>query len=65
MSHLPLSPMNRFNKTESTVFKLWMLYFQRIFLTDYSEVTEERFAKIRICFSRFLHVRLLSNIPLV
>ena len=30
MSHLPLSLMNRLNKTESAVFKLWMLYFQRI-----------------------------------
>ena len=29
---LPLPPMNRLNKTESAVFKLWMLYFQRIFL---------------------------------
>ena len=35
MSHLPLSLMNRLNKTESAVFKLWMLYFQRIFFTDY------------------------------
>ena len=31
MSHLPLSLMNRLNKTESAVFKLWMLYFQRLF----------------------------------
>ena len=30
MSHLPLYLMNRLNKTESAVFKLWMLYFQRI-----------------------------------
>ena len=30
MSHLPLSLMNRLNKTESAVFKLCMLYFQRI-----------------------------------
>ena len=30
MSHLPLSLMNRLNKTESAVFKLWMLYFERI-----------------------------------
>ena len=30
MSHLPLSRMNGLNKTESAVFKLWMLYFQRI-----------------------------------
>ena len=36
MSHLPLSLMNRFNKTESAVFKLWMLYFQRILFTEYS-----------------------------
>ena len=32
MSHLPLSLMNKLNKTKSTVFKLWMLYFQRIVL---------------------------------
>ena len=30
ISHLPLSPMKRLNKTESAVFKLWMLYFQMI-----------------------------------
>ena len=35
MSRLPLSLMNRLNKTKSAVFKLWMLYFQRIFFTDY------------------------------
>ena len=39
MSHLPLSLMNRLSKTESAVFKLWMLYFQRIFFTDYLETT--------------------------
>ena len=27
------------HKTESAVFKLWMLYFQRIFFTDYLETT--------------------------
>ena len=27
---MPLSLMNRLNKTASAVFKLWMLYFQRI-----------------------------------
>ena len=32
ISHLPLSLINRPNKTESAVFKLWMLYFQRIIL---------------------------------
>ena len=31
MSHLPLSIMDRLNKTESAVFKLWLLYFQKIF----------------------------------
>ena len=30
MSQLPLSLMNRLNKTESAVFILWMLYFHRI-----------------------------------
>ena len=30
MSHLPLSILNRLNKTESAVFIFWMLYFQRI-----------------------------------
>ena len=30
MSHLPLSSMNRLNKTESAIFQLWMLYFQKI-----------------------------------
>ena len=29
--------MNRLNKTEFAVFKLWMLYFQRILSTDYFE----------------------------
>ena len=32
MSHLPLSLMNRLSKTESAVFKFWMLYSQRIFV---------------------------------
>ena len=31
---LSLSLMNRFNKTESAVFIFWMLYFQRIPLSD-------------------------------
>ena len=37
MSHLPLSFvfMNRLNQTESAVFKLWMLYFQRISFSDW------------------------------
>ena len=39
MSHLPLSLMNRFNKTESAVFIFWMLYFQRIPLSDDLEIT--------------------------
>ena len=30
MSHVPLSLMNRLNKTEPAVSKLWMLRFQRI-----------------------------------
>ena len=30
MSHMPLSLINRLNKTESAIFKLWMLCFQRI-----------------------------------
>ena len=30
MSHLPLPLMDRLNKAESAVFKLWMLCFQRI-----------------------------------
>ena len=30
MLHLPLSLINRLKQTESAVFKLWMLYFQRI-----------------------------------
>ena len=34
MSHLQLSLMNRLNKTESTVFKLWMLYFPTCAVTD-------------------------------
>ena len=31
--------MNRLSKTESAVFKLWMLYFQRISFSDYLEIT--------------------------
>ena len=31
MTHLPLSFMNRLNKIESAIFRVWMLYFQRIF----------------------------------
>ena len=51
MSHLPLSLMNRFNKTESAVFKLWMLYFQRILLTEYSLVICFMFNENRlVCF---------------
>ena len=38
MSHLPLCLMNGLNKTESAVFSLWMLYFQRIFSPDYLEI---------------------------
>ena len=34
MLHLPLSLMNRLSKTESAVFKLWLLDFKRIFFTD-------------------------------
>ena len=34
-----LSFMNRLNKTESDVFKLWMLYFQKISFADYLEIT--------------------------
>ena len=39
MSHLPLSLMNILSKSESAVFKLWMLYFQRIFSTEYLDTT--------------------------
>ena len=35
MSYLPVSLMNRLNQTDSAVFKLWMLYFQRIHCADY------------------------------
>ena len=42
MSHLPLSLMNRLmnrlNKTESAGFIFWMLYFQRIPLSDNIEI---------------------------
>ena len=38
MSYLPLSLMTE-NKTESAVFKLYMLYFQRIPFTDNLETT--------------------------
>ena len=34
----PLSLMNRLNKTESAIFKFWMLCFQRI-PSDYLELT--------------------------
>ena len=40
MAHLPLSLMNRLTKTESAVFKLWMLYFQRISFQIIESVTE-------------------------
>ena len=41
--------MNRLNKTESAVFNLWMLYFQRIFLTDYSEIDiQNKIARVSI-----------------
>ena len=30
MSHLSISLMYRINKTESAIFKIWMLYFQRV-----------------------------------
>ena len=39
MSHLPLSLMNRLNKTEFPVFIFWMLYFQRIPFSDNLEIT--------------------------
>ena len=39
MLHLSLSLMNRLHKTESAVFELWMLYFQRISSADLSEIT--------------------------
>ena len=51
MSRLPLSLMNRFNKTESAVFKLWMLYFQRILFTEYSVFICFMFNESRlVCF---------------
>ena len=37
MLHLPLSVMHRLNQTESAVFKLCLLYFQRISFSDYFE----------------------------
>ena len=46
MSHLPLSFMNRLNKTESAVFKLWMLYFQRNFLYRLSSHTGQYLSRI-------------------
>ena len=43
MSHLPLSLMNRLNKTESAVFTLWMLCFLRIFFpSDYYQTDRGR-----------------------
>ena len=39
MSHLPLSLVNRLNKTECTVFNFWALYFQRIPFIDYLDIT--------------------------
>ena len=39
MSHVPLSLTNRLNKTESAVFKHWMLYFQKDLFSDYLELT--------------------------
>ena len=39
MSHFPVSLMNRLDQPESAVFKLQMLYFQRIPFLDYLEIT--------------------------
>ena len=39
MPHLSFSRMNVLSKTESAVFKLYMLYFQRILFTDNLETT--------------------------
>ena len=38
MSHIPGSLMNRLSQTESAVFKLWMLYFQRVPFSDYLDI---------------------------
>ena len=35
---MPLALMNRLNKTETAVFNFWMLYFQRIPLSDNLEI---------------------------
>ena len=55
MSHLPVSLMNRLNQTVSAVFKLWMLYFQRIPFSDYFEKTKMYYCS---CFmAKVFHVR--------
>ena len=53
MSHLPLSLMNRFNKTGSDVFRLWMLYFQMILFTEYSVCICFMFIENRLVYFLF------------
>ena len=56
MSHLPVSLMNRLNQTESAIFKLWMMYFQRIpfRLFDSEVLSTTGKALITFCVDFFL-----------
>ena len=56
MSNLPVSLMNRVNQTQSAVFKIWMLYFQRIPLSDYLNGDHKR--ALSLC-----SVAAIKNLP--
>ena len=55
MSHLPLSPTNRLNKTESAVSKLWMLFSKASFLQII-----QRPHQLSLC-----HVAALKSLPVI
>ena len=64
MSHLPVSLMNRLKQTESAVFKLWMLYFQRIPYSDYLSLIFDNIVEhlkfVRTIFHPFQYCRIYS-----
>ena len=54
--------LNRLNKTESAVFKLWTLYFQRILFTEYSWFTNEP-RQANLCLRAFRHDKFQPRMP--
>ena len=49
MSHPPLSLMNRLSKTESAIFTLRMLYFQRMFFWGTYNLHKSHYEEKKFC----------------